>query len=72
MRMRRQLSKLIAVALAIGGVALVATAFQGLVQVDGTLQAATRDMRERQRHHVIDVKYRQAPGCPVGEPTTRL
>lgn len=68
----RQLSKIVAVALAVGGLALVAVAFQGLLRVDGTLQAATRDMREKQHQRLIDVKYRQGPDCPGGAATTRL
>lgn len=59
-----------AVIVAIGGLGLIGSAFQGLVQVDGTLQAATRDVREQQRH-TIDVKVHRAPGCPVVE-TQRL
>ena len=66
-----RLGKIVALAVVVGGLALIATAFQGLVQVDGTLQAATRDMRKQEREHVIQVKYRVGPDCPAGA-TRRL
>lgn len=66
-----RLGKILALAVVVGGLALIATAFQGLVQVDGTLQAATRDMHQQQRQHVIQVEYRVGPDCPVAE-TRRL
>jgi hypothetical protein len=69
-----RLKRSAAVLVAIGGLGLVGSAFQGLVQVDGTLQAATRDAhnaREQQRPQTIEVRLRQRPVCPMPE-TQRL
>jgi hypothetical protein len=67
----RRLKRSAAVLVAIGGIGLVGSAFQGLVRVDGTLQAATRDMREQQRPKAIEVKHVRPPGCPMVQ-TRRL
>jgi hypothetical protein len=72
-----RLKRSAAVLVAIGGLGLVGSAFQGLVQVDGTLQAATRDahnareQQQPQRHQTIEVRLRQRPVCPMPE-TQRL
>jgi hypothetical protein len=67
-RLKRSAAALVA----IGGLGLIGSAFQGLVQVDGTLQAATRDLQhQRQQQRTIEVRQYQPPGCPIVE-TRRL
>lgn len=68
-----RLKRSAAVLIAIGGLVLMGTAFHGLVEVDGTLQAATRNMRNQQRqtHQTIDVTLHRLPGCQMPQ-TQRL
>jgi hypothetical protein len=55
------LSRILAVLIAAAGLALVGSAVEGLVAVDGQLEAATkRDRQER----VLPVKQQRPPLCP--------
>ena len=59
-----------AVVVAAAGLGLMGSSFSGLVQVDGTLQAATREQQrehEQLRQRTIDVKQHRPPGCPADE-----
>jgi hypothetical protein len=65
----RRLSRILVVAVAVTGLALIGSAVQGLAAVDGRLAEATKQQRQEHMRDVRQLQRPEHPNCPRLRPS---